>query len=187
MYGVQHPSAFCISSLAHRIHSSASHFGRDSTPRLSADQVREGSNAARRPSISSFFFSLPSPFNHETMPTYSTEDPASRYDNPVSRSDEEDFTHSALPPSSRPASSASKGRTYDGETESDFDSEEEDAKLERELFDVEAQLPEQQQAGRKGGKEWVMHAVGKGGSRRSSNRAQVSTVSVWQSTARWRG
>lgn len=81
-----------------------------------------------------------------------------RYDNPLARSDEEDFRSSQLP------SSRGSRRDFDGETdEESLDTDAEDRKLEAELWDEEEVVGAE--TGKEGKRQWVMNAMGKSGSR----------------------
>lgn len=112
------------------------------------------------------------------MPSHRSreEDAPARYDR--DHSDEEDFAHSALP-ATRTSSRGSR-RDYDGESDSVEDTDEEDRKLEAELWDEEevvgAQTGRSKDKKEEGGRQWVMNAIGKSGGSRSQVRTGPSSI-----------
>ena len=119
------------------------------------------------------------------MPSHRTrsEDAPARYDQ--DHSDDEDYSNSALP-TTRPSSRGSR-RDYDGESDSVDNTDEEDRKLEAELWDEEEVVGVEAGRDKPSSTSRIMHAIGKSGgsgsqvsyvARKSCTRADVGTRSA---------
>lgn len=104
------------------------------------------------------------------MPSHRTrtEDAAPRYDGEYS--DEEDFANSALPA----ARARSSRRDYDGESDSVDNTDDEDRKLEAELWDEEEVVGAP--SGRKENRKWSMNALGKSGGSQVSSTTSLAQL-----------